>query len=123
MSKRAPAPPTENDQRHKQQRSAHGAAFHQHLHVAILGMGESEGAGIIEISRTDILMRTGAGAQKWKVFERHEICLPNSEPIVHQLIQALIASEQFHGALERILPRSEEHTSELQSLRHLVCRL
>src|SRR5262245_62458289 len=23
----------------------------------------------------------------------------------------------------RILPRSEEHTSELQSLRHLVCRL
>src|SRR5205814_2885177 len=24
---------------------------------------------------------------------------------------------------EQVLPRSEEHTSELQSLRHLVCRL
>src|SRR5262245_65225801 len=27
------------------------------------------------------------------------------------------------NAARRILPRSEEHTSELQSLRHLVCRL
>src|SRR5258705_1597142 len=32
----------------------------------------------------------------------------------------------LEGAAERVLgrvPRSEEHTSELQSLRHLVCRL
>src|ERR1035438_7488929 len=27
------------------------------------------------------------------------------------------------GGVGKILPRSEEHTSELQSLRHLVCRL
>src|SRR5471030_2592135 len=27
------------------------------------------------------------------------------------------------GEVIRIVPRSEEHTSELQSLRHLVCRL
>src|SRR5205814_8110039 len=30
---------------------------------------------------------------------------------------------QSLGATESINPRSEEHTSELQSLRHLVCRL
>src|SRR3989441_10737745 len=28
-----------------------------------------------------------------------------------------------HGVAERIEPRSEEHTSELQSLAYLVCRL
>src|SRR5437899_4523977 len=27
------------------------------------------------------------------------------------------------GRVDEALPRSEEHTSELQSLRHLVCRL
>src|SRR5205814_6185086 len=27
------------------------------------------------------------------------------------------------SAIDTLLPRSEEHTSELQSLRHLVCRL
>src|ERR1039458_3375167 len=34
--------------------------------------------------------------------------------------------ETIHGktdCLQRAFPRSEEHTSELQSLRHLVCRL
>src|SRR5947199_4337711 len=30
---------------------------------------------------------------------------------------------EFLGRHLRIEPRSEEHTSELQSLRHLVCRL
>src|ERR1035438_5959206 len=32
-------------------------------------------------------------------------------------------SLQFHGQRAFYLSRSEEHTSELQSLRHLVCRL
>src|ERR1035438_10593566 len=29
----------------------------------------------------------------------------------------------IHGDDDQIVPRSEEHTSELQSLRHVVCRL
>src|SRR5262245_66415676 len=42
--------------------------------------------------------------------------------------RALSAWERFQGASQRFLGhapelRSEEHTSELQSLRHLVCRL
>src|ERR1039458_8493436 len=31
--------------------------------------------------------------------------------------------KQLHGVLLKYSSRSEEHTSELQSLRHLVCRL
>src|SRR5438045_6549438 len=39
--------------------------------------------------------------------------------------EAQVAPHLASGALERVLDdwRSEEHTSELQSLRHLVCRL
>src|SRR5258705_4254384 len=35
----------------------------------------------------------------------------------------LIAGLQFNSTRDEVVPRSEEHTSELQSLRHLVCRL
>src|SRR5205814_8098056 len=31
--------------------------------------------------------------------------------------------QRVNGGPGAVLPRSEEHTSELQSLRHLVCRL
>src|SRR5262245_35203929 len=34
-----------------------------------------------------------------------------------------LGGERTHEAREHRRPRSEEHTSELQSLRHLVCRL
>src|ERR1035438_3614232 len=39
--------------------------------------------------------------------------------------QSVLSDEEFQKAKARLLsqPRSEEHTSELQSLRHLVCRL
>src|SRR5437899_7609061 len=43
----------------------------------------------------------------------------------HELLERLVAFLVRHGAGEHESrePRSEEHTSELQSLRHLVCRL
>src|SRR5262245_62460248 len=37
--------------------------------------------------------------------------------------QAFVAIDRDDGAGDRGGTRSEEHTSELQSLRHLVCRL
>src|ERR1035441_6473158 len=43
-----------------------------------------------------------------------------------QPVLSLLAGSDPHGSLAWFparLPRSEEHTSELQSLRHLVCRL
>src|ERR1035441_2852974 len=33
------------------------------------------------------------------------------------------ANDELNGPYQSIFGRSEEHTSELQSLRHLVCRL
>src|SRR5205814_8381227 len=35
----------------------------------------------------------------------------------------VVAAAGNHGEARPFWPRSEEHTSELQSLRHLVCRL
>src|SRR5436853_5673503 len=40
-----------------------------------------------------------------------------------QLAEKLLARPQLGGKIVARLFRSEEHTSELQSLRHLVCRL
>src|SRR5258708_21046704 len=41
----------------------------------------------------------------------------------HHLIQVFGVAGQFDGELAVELARSEEHTSELQSPDHLVCRL
>src|SRR5207244_11287031 len=38
-------------------------------------------------------------------------------------VEALMALKENHSGLKLILARSEEHTSELQSPDHLVCRL
>src|SRR5262245_62426323 len=51
--------------------------------------------------------------------------LVEADERVHDLgeeLRADVASQLVAGRLRR-QPRSEEHTSELQSLRHLVCRL
>src|SRR5690554_7239537 len=44
-------------------------------------------------------------------------------PKVPKVIVAQDAPESRHGLHENLLTRSEEHTSELQSRPHLVCRL
>src|ERR1035438_10779893 len=50
-----------------------------------------------------------------------------SKPLQEELFGTHIAGEVFFQHLQQLLgrndSRSEEHTSELQSLRHLVCRL
>src|SRR5262245_65360331 len=46
-----------------------------------------------------------------------------STPAVHQRVRRLEARGVITGYGARVGHRSEEHTSELQSLRHLVCRL
>src|SRR5258705_11507273 len=50
------------------------------------------------------------------------------QAVVHRQIFPLTLTAGGHGIgpstlLDTLLARSEEHTSELQSLRHLVCRL
>src|SRR5205814_8027178 len=39
------------------------------------------------------------------------------------LVGVIFYHEDFHQSPRKVFFRSEEHTSELQSLRHLVCRL
>src|SRR5205814_8722909 len=49
----------------------------------------------------------------------------SAQPANPDLILATTTSTQDSGLLDVLVPlfeRSEEHTSELQSLRHLVCR-
>src|SRR2546425_3144472 len=41
----------------------------------------------------------------------------------HVALRPLLLAEQAHGDIARCRERSEEHTSELQSLAYLVCRL
>ena len=78
----APTPATEKEQGYQQEHAARQTAFHQHLQVAILSMREHKGAGIVQVNRADILMGTGPAAQEWKILDRLQIRLPNSEAIV-----------------------------------------
>src|SRR5258705_8048989 len=61
------------------------------------------------------------------LFRSYFIVLPISDSLMHNTIQK-IAGENMRAIYLKIISlilvfRSEEHTSELQSLRHLVCRL
>src|SRR5262245_11806882 len=49
--------------------------------------------------------------------------IPLAALLIDFVITVAISSAAGASAIIAYLPRSEEHTSELQSLRHLVCRL
>src|ERR1039458_6867372 len=46
-----------------------------------------------------------------------------SERAVNEALRLVLELRKVGSGKARATPRSEEHTSELQSLRHLVCRL
>src|SRR5262245_64157551 len=48
---------------------------------------------------------------------------PAASPKSSTLMLPWLSNIRFDGLTSRCVKRSEEHTSELQSLRHLVCRL
>src|SRR5205814_10448601 len=72
---------------------------------------------------------TGQKCPQWErcfITEMRRRAVESDVVIVnHHLFFADLAIKQLADAAPDagILPRSEEHTSELQSLRHLVCRL
>src|SRR5947199_1683673 len=49
--------------------------------------------------------------------------LRNAQPFVFEYAGGQLANSNTNGCALRSSERSEEHTSELQSLRHIVCRL
>src|SRR5262245_63715727 len=73
----------------------------------------------------DVLRKPGAlSAEEWTQMRRHPIEGAKMVARMPGLSQVMIDS--MRGCLEHHMNynrRSEEHTSELQSLRHLVCRL
>src|SRR5438045_7709985 len=73
------------------------------------------------------LFRSAAGSRVGHAGERSRAATEAPQPSGGDGLERLGAVGGVHGVLEqRVLgaaQRSEEHTSELQSLRHLVCRL
>src|SRR5205814_9441172 len=59
--------------------------------------------------------------ERWIVIAQAVGCV--AIPLVLELAGVVAPSYAVTDAGIAIIPRSEEHTSELQSLRHLVCRL
>src|ERR1035438_10897994 len=55
--------------------------------------------------------------------EIYTLSLHDALPIYWQTVQWIAGGILALAWFSRIVERSEEHTSELQSLRHLVCRL
>src|SRR5262247_398316 len=55
--------------------------------------------------------------------EIYTLSLHDALPISLEELGGRIGGARRRGEREADKPRSEEHTSELQSLRHLVCRL
>src|SRR5262245_62646423 len=64
--------------------------------------------------------RVAAGCRRHQVDRLEGIARPRAAA---QMVARAGRLENHAGHEEREEPRSEEHTSELQSLRHLVCRL
>src|SRR5258705_5812400 len=50
-------------------------------------------------------------------------CVTRYDDVIEVLRDPVTYSSRKTISLDKLPPRSEEHTSELQSLRHLVCRL
>src|SRR5262245_57819196 len=106
----------------------------------LTGAGEPEELDGM-IATTDLFATLGVSAQRGRVFSLDDLSGPPVAVLSHRLWQrrfggsdgAIGASLTLNGVSHRIIGvtppdfdlrmlRSEEHTSELQSLRHLVCR-
>src|SRR2546425_5150900 len=67
---------------------------------------------------------TGAEEKLWRAVAPLLQATPFHPPWVRDIARTLTAPEpQVRSLLQRVTMRSEEHTSELQSLAYLVCRL
>src|ERR1035438_211836 len=92
---------------------------------------EVSASGLLRESTTeeeqllDIVMEDYIARQSWPNYQYVEAVLYQRHGLEAQPILAGTPRVQVRGGIGSYgwLRRSEEHTSELQSLRHLVCRL
>src|ERR1035438_9899652 len=82
------------------------------------------GGGPAGVMAAFAAMREGAGVRIFEksAFPRHKVCGEFLSPAILPLLRRVGCEAGFLQLRPAVL-RSEEHTSELQSLRHLVCRL
>src|SRR5262245_65139370 len=93
------------------------------LHTAkVPSTPEDQSRGVIAAVE-EVLGRAGAQAAGVEAFTHGMTVGTNALLEERGARTALVATRGFSDLLEIGRQRSEEHTSELQSLRHLVCRL
>src|ERR1035438_867267 len=78
------------------------------------------GAGFESVIGDVILRREGGGVSRTSARGQGDVVSFGTAVIPAREFEASVGAPRI---LRRIGTRSEEHTSELQSLRHLVCRL
>src|SRR5437899_4527820 len=103
----------ELSQRHEQSSrvvTLHGMAGTLHLHPATVGQGPGQALGVLVVEHVALRAAHHQGGTRHLGHRRPQELAP---PVCGRRIDAAAA----------VTLRSEEHTSELQSLRHLVCRL
>src|SRR5262245_65175761 len=67
------------------------------------------------------LFRSGLAARRVQAAREHGVGTGREEIVL--VARGEVTEPLVVDRPQRVAPRSEEHTSELQSLRHLVCRL
>src|ERR1035438_10730531 len=84
---------------------------------------QSRGSLITQPINENVLHRLAGNTRPQATAENDAGPVPDSLSMEHMLLQMQRPAEQETALRQLIDSRSEEHTSELQSLRHLVCRL
>src|SRR5256885_16817962 len=79
-------------------------------------------AGIQELREPEVAPQPAARAKAVLVAEL-EIEPSREFPVPFGVVGSLFSTPAHHDAHDRVVARSEEHTSELQSPCNLVCRL
>src|ERR1039458_10417694 len=90
-----------------------------HIDRACGHVGPEDGPTFGEMVVAVAVQRACAPGAKRHLAAFLESCLPR----VSCLPASAFTGQAFHRLAAKVTERSEEHTSELQSLRHLVCRL
>src|SRR5690625_6056411 len=90
--------------------------------VSFLGIPLGE-ASVSQFSDGEIAVELLVNVRGRDVFVVQPTCAPTNDNLMELIIMVDALRRASAGRITAVVPRSEEHTSELQSRGHLVCRL
>src|SRR5437899_7766281 len=94
------------------------SSYRPALHASLVFLTDTAATAIYTLSLHDALpIYRERRADVKGLLEFPETAWPDQIPLLYYSYHVMVGQAQFSSR------RSEEHTSELQSLRHLVCRL